>query len=234
MRRTSGFTLVETIVAIVVLIIAALGLGGFTAKSLQTTQDNSYKNGAVSVGTGALADAEAAIETNRGIDGAIDTTSTTLKGVTGTKDTNDTLMTCFSTGSCSNDYGSYPTSLQVVKNSAAALYSTDATKSDAPVKTVSSGNNNYTYKVTTLMTTCYLKAPANNGDGSAKINGLPCLSTSIDTEDDALTGDDATRNLMIRPIIIVQWENNDCTSGGTGCMYVASSLIHANTVTFKE
>lgn len=228
----------EVVIAVSILLIAALALGGFTVKSLQTTQDNLYQNGAVAIGSQRLASTLSSLEKARDAKGLINTNNpSTLQAVTGSSSEISSLTTCFTQTSNCTLNTVVPVSVPAIS---ASNVLSSSSSTDSPVKTVKSGDKDYTYTVTTLIGTCYMTQITSPGstNENALGNALSCDKTALTTRKSgaqyiAQSADVAARSMMLRVTVIVQWKNDSCTNGGDNCSYATSGLVNASRQYYK-
>lgn len=220
MRRRNGFTLVEVIVAMGILIVMVLAATQFALQATSSMISTTRRTQAESLASARLSSMQLTIEGQR-TDGVISDGS--LTAVKGSSSQLGALSACYSGGTCSDSSAS-SVLVNAVSQSTILTGGDSGSASKPPVTTVTYSNG-MAYRVTELVGECHLMTI---GSSSASSSSLSCTKTGTDTEGNSQSESMMAVTKQIRPIVIVSWDDGSCHYDSS-CTISRSSLIAAST-----
>lgn len=220
MGRRNGFTLVEVIVAMGILIAMVLAATQFALQATSSMISTTRRTQAESLAAARLSSMQLTIEGQR-TDGVISDGS--LTAVKGSSSRLSALSTCYSGGTCSDSSAS-SVLVNAVSQSTILTGGDSGSASKSPVTTVTYSNG-MAYRVTELVGECYLMTI---GSSSASSSSLSCTKAGTDTEGNSQSASTMAVTRQIRPIVIVSWDDGSCHYDSS-CTISRSSLIAVST-----
>ena len=210
MGRRNGFTLVEVVVAMGILIIMVFAAMQFALQSMSSMISTTRRAQAESIAAARLSSMQLTIDGQR-TDGVISDDS--LTAVKGSSSQLGELSACYFGGTCSD--------------SSASSVLVDAVAQSKILTSVTTVtySNGMAYRVTELVGECHLMTI---GSSSASSSSLSCTKTGTDTEGNSQSESMMAVTKQIRPIVIVSWDDGSCHYDSS-CTVSRSSLIAAST-----